>query len=110
MTLPPLLPKKPRRSSRVRCPSHLKWVRKHRCVIAGCINIPSEAAHVRSGTDGSTGVKPSDKWAVSLCGPHHRQQHKWGELSFDRYYLTNLKALAEEFARKSPHRRKLEGK
>ena len=110
MTLPSLLPKKPRRSSRVRCPSHLRWVRSFRCCVPGCKNTDIQAAHVRKGTDGSTAEKPSDRWAISLCSHHHDQQHLSGEVTFEGWWNINLKALAEEFARKSPHRRKLEGK
>lgn len=56
------------------------------------------------------GEKPSDKWAISLCWLHHRASHSRGEMSFESDYNLDLKALAGEFARKSPHRRKLEGK
>lgn len=56
------------------------------------------------------GVKPSDRWTISLCGGpdgHHAEQHRIGEPSFEKKYAINMKALAEEFARKSPHAPKL---
>ena len=110
MTLPPLLPKKPRRSSRVRCEAHLRWIRKHACCVPGCDGTIIEAAHVRVGTDGSMGEKPSDKWAISLCWQHHRISHSHGEMSFESDHNLDLKALAEEFAQRSPYRKRLEGK
>ena len=56
------------------------------------------------------GEKPSDRWAISLCWTHHRSQHSHGEMSFESEHNLDLKALAEEFAKRSPHRKRLEGK
>src|ERR1700740_947095 len=43
---------------------------------------PSEAAHVRTGTESGVGVKPGDRYAVPLCSACHARQHRIGELSF----------------------------
>jgi hypothetical protein len=47
---------------------------------------PSEAAHVRSGADGGTGLKPSDRYSLPLCASCHRTgrgaQHTIGEARF----------------------------
>ena len=59
------------------------------------------------GTDGGQGIKPSDRWVVSLCRAHHAEQHGIGERAFEGRYGLELVALAEEFARGSPHRRAL---
>lgn len=56
------------------------------------------------------GEKPSDKWVISLCGECHLSQHALGEQAFERIHKIDMRVLAEEFARKSPHRLKLEGK
>ena len=93
---------KPRRS-----PAHRAWVRGHACSACGS-EFGIECAHVRTGTDGGVGIKPSDKWCISLCGVCHRKQHEVGEESFERAWGINMKALAEEFYRASPHRMKLE--
>jgi hypothetical protein len=93
---------KPRRS-----PAHRAWVRGHACSACGSQS-GIECAHVRAGTDGGVGIKPSDKWCISLCGVCHRKQHEVGEESFERAWGINMKALAEEFYRASPHRMKLE--
>ena len=45
-----------------------------------------EAAHVRRGTDGAMGVKPSDNYALPLCEAAHRLQHKIGEESFEMLF------------------------
>jgi hypothetical protein len=82
-------------------------VRRHQCSVRGCRRGPIECAHVRTGTDGGAGLKPSDKWAISLCAFHHREQHRIGEKAFERKHSLDLAALAAEFARRSPHRLKL---
>jgi len=86
-----------------RCQGHLSWVRRHRCCVSGCLCLPIEAAHVRKGTDGGTRLKPSDRWVVSLCALHHREQHSTGEQQFEHKYDFDLKTLANEFARRSPY-------
>jgi hypothetical protein len=44
---------------------HLAFVRQLPCVVCGKA-AASEAAHVRSGSDGGAGMKPSDRYSVSL--------------------------------------------
>lgn len=107
MTLPARLHRKPKRDNRVRSAAHLKWVRTFRCVVPGCDKTPIEAAHVRNYTDGGMGMKPGDDWTVSMCRDHHREQHRIGEIGFALGHGINLAALAQEFAVKSPHLRKL---
>ena len=85
------------------CPSHRAWVRRHHCCVPGCLLTPIECAHVRSGTDGGTALKPSDRWTVSLCRTHHAEQHRLGEAAFEQRHGIDLRALAEAFARRSPH-------
>lgn len=100
--------KRPRRkvSPRV-CQAHRAWVRRHHCSIPGCLRRPIECAHVRSGTNGGTGLKPADCWLISLCRYHHAEQHRLGETSFAARYELDLIALAREFASRSPHAGKL---
>lgn len=64
--------------------------------------MPIEVAHVRRGTDGGTGLKPSDCWTISLCHTHHASQHALGEASFEALHSIDMKALAREFAAASP--------
>jgi hypothetical protein len=90
-----------------RSPAHRKWIRGHVC--CGCESSTAiECAHVRDGTDGGMGIKPSDRWTVSLCRDCHTRQHQIGEASFEKERGINLKALAEAFFKASPHRGKLE--
>lgn len=89
------------------CPAHRAWVRRHHCSVQSCNRMPIECAHVRTGADGGTSLKPSDKWVISLCVHHHREQHRIGEMSFQARYGLDLRKLAAEFARRSPHWRKL---
>lgn len=100
----------------IRCPGHLKWVRGHECATCpspivsryGSASHPPgyrcEAAHVRTGTDGGTGMKPGDNWAIPLCHDHHQQQHRIGEKAFEAIYHIDMKKIAETFWRLSPHR------
>jgi hypothetical protein len=60
---------------------HLAFVRQLPCVACGKA-APSEAAHVRTGTDIGVGIKPGDRYAVPLCSACHVRQHRIGELSF----------------------------
>ena len=89
------------------CPSHRAWVRRHHCCVAGCLAITIECAHVRTGTDGGVGLKPSDRWTVSLCSMHQAEQHRIGERRFEARHGLNLRELATSFALRSPHRQRL---
>ena len=60
---------------------HLAFVRQLPCVVCGKA-APSDAAHVRSGSDGGAGMKPADRYCVSLCTDCHALQHQFGELTF----------------------------
>ena len=110
MTLPAkIISDKPGKPGRLRCPAHLKFVRSHRCCVPHCDRRPIEAAHVRAGTDPQAlGSKPGDNWTISLCSHHHAEQHRIGEHNFGIEYNLSMKALAEEFWAKSPHRRRAE--
>lgn len=101
-----------RNPDRVRSPAHRAWVRGHECACKAtlgmsCCEGPVECAHVRTGTDGGTGIKPSDVWCVPLCRWHHREQHVFGEPAFENLMRINLKAIAERLAAQSPALRRL---
>lgn len=112
-----LPPKKPKQRMGLRdevreYPGHRKWVRTFSCSVPGCMEGPIESAHVRRGVPaaeaGGTGLKPHDKWCISLCAEHHREQHAIGEASFAAKYHVDLIARARAFQRASPHRQKWE--
>lgn len=90
-----------------RSPGHCNFVRGHECSVPGCHERPIEVAHVRDGTGGGMSVKPSDRWVISLCRDHHSEQHRHGEISFSIKHKIDMKALAEAFAKASPHWPKL---
>lgn len=85
MARPPRIPRDvaaPTRSSDPRRDrGHLALIRRLPCIACGRDG-QTEAAHVRNGTDGGTGLKPSDRWCVPLCGACHRRQHSVGEVTF----------------------------
>jgi hypothetical protein len=60
---------------------HLAFVRQLPCVACGKA-APSDATHVRTGTDGGVGMKPGVRYAVPLCTACHAKQHRVGELTF----------------------------
>jgi hypothetical protein len=60
---------------------HLAFIRLLPCVACGKAAL-SEAAHVRTGTDGGVGMKPGDRYTVPLCTACHAKQHRLGELTF----------------------------
>ena len=107
LRFPGRLPLEHRKSTARTCAAHRAWVRRHRCSVPGCKRLPIECAHVRRGTDGGLGLKPSDKWTISLCQFHHLEQHEIGESAFEARHDLNLLQLAEEFTKRSPFRVKL---
>lgn len=104
LLLPRLRPKPRREAKNRNCAGHRAWVRRHGCSVRSCNRGPVHCAHVRMGTDGGVGMKPSDRWTISLCDLHHREQHNIGETAFQAKYDLDLLALAKEFAVRSPFR------
>lgn len=96
-----------RKDAGKRSPAHRKWIRGHACSACGS-TVAIECAHVRVGTDGGMGHKPSDRWTISLCKDCHTRQHQIGEPAFEAEHKINMRGLAEAFFRASPHRHKLE--
>lgn len=107
LRFPGYLPPAPVKKTSRTCAAHRAWVRRHRCCVRSCLGQPIECAHVRSGTDGGLGLKPSDRWTISLCRSHHLEQHEIGETAFEARYELNLRELAGEFSRRSPYRVKM---
>lgn len=69
---------------RVQSENYLSFIRILPCCICG-ENTSVEACHIRYGDRRAAkrptgmGEKPDDRWAVPLCGHHHREQHSFGE-------------------------------
>ena len=87
---------------------HLAFIRTLPCFACGRTGY-SEAAHVRSGTDGGVGTKPSDRWSLPLCcGPEgcHATQHRVGELAFYSDLRIDPLSVAEALHRVSGDRAK----
>jgi hypothetical protein len=108
MNLPRRIPKAPKRTDRIRCPAHLKFVRSFACSIPGCNGRPIEAAHIRLGAHAGMSQKPDDSRAISLCTDHHRQAHNKGEETFAAMYQLDYDKLITHFVSRSPHRQKLQ--
>ena len=87
------------RQPRERDEKHLDYIRSLPCCICGD-DTTVEAAHIRTGSISHdkphTGMaeKPSDKWAVPLCGKHHREQHSMNEMDFWKCHGVNPFILA----------------
>jgi len=99
-----------REPSQIRCPAHLQFVRGHECCVKGFFGHVCkgkiEAHHVRLGTDGGIGLKPSDRWAVPLCVTAHKILHDGGQITFENRWNIDLKEIAEGLAGRSPALRK----
>lgn len=65
--------------------THLAFIRTLPCV-ACLAPHKSQAAHIRRGGDGGTGIKPSDNRTISLCAKCHNFQHNSSELRFWNKY------------------------
>lgn len=98
-----------RERPQLRSPQHLRFIKSHECSITGKHDCEGrvEACHVRTGTDGGTGVKPSDNFTVPLCSKAHAEQHNIGEPSFEHRYGISMKLIAATLWLRSPARRKL---
>jgi hypothetical protein len=91
------------KSPRVRDENYLDYIRSLRCCICGD-DTSVEAAHLRVGSvnDGKQPAgmaqKSSDRWALPLCGRHHREQHATGnEMEFWLSYAIDPFALAMHY-------------
>lgn len=87
------------RTGRFKSQKHRDYVRTFACTMCGS-TAAIEVAHVRLGSDGAMGRKPSDYYCVSLCRDCHDEQHRVGEQTFWR--LQNVPAIIDEFNRTSP--------
>lgn len=83
---PPRIPrtgiKTKRKPNPRRAAQHLAFVRSLGICLACGARGPVEAMHVRSGTDGGMGMKPSDRYAVPGDHTCHMEQHRIGEVTF----------------------------
>jgi uncharacterized protein (DUF2237 family) len=64
---------------------------------------PTVAHHVRTGTNGGTGMKPSDGWCVPICPAHHSEAHRLGIATFEDTYAVDLRHIAATLASQSPY-------
>jgi hypothetical protein len=75
------------RQPRKKDPRFLAWLRTMPCLLCGD-NVSVEACHVRKGDlardkrQTGAGEKPDDRWALPMCGTHHRYSHHMGEPAF----------------------------
>jgi hypothetical protein len=83
-------------------PRHRRWVKSHGCCVPGCDATSVDFAHLRSCANAGMDQKPHDIFGVSLCRYHHIEQHRLGVDAFELKYGIDLRALAVEFARRSP--------
>lgn len=101
-----------RKPSQFRSLEHLRFVRLQPCNISGsmghCCIGPMQACHVRTGTDGGAGVKPSDYHTISLCAGAHAEQHSIGESAFEKRYGIDMRNIAAFLWKISPARMRME--
>lgn len=101
--LPPRRHKKQNRSDRWKSQTHCTFLRKFAC--SACHSESGiEVSHIRIGTDGGLGRKPSDYYAIPLCKDYHTALHTDGEATFYRTAKIDAHALAEAFCNASPKR------
>jgi hypothetical protein len=81
-------------------PSYEQWVRGLHCVLAGepghvCTG-KIQVCHIRTGTDGGMGQKPSSFYVFPACaGAHISDQHQHGERDFQKRHGIDLMKIAE---------------
>lgn len=85
----------PQRKKPERNKDHLEFIRQLPCLVCGD-NTSTEAAHIRSGTDGGMGMKPSDKFVIPMCHTCHAMQHNYGErVYWGQFHISPLEVAAE---------------
>lgn len=78
---------------------YLSWLRKQKCVVSG--ELAQVAHHVRLGTNGGKGIKPSDYFCIPLLNEYHTHGthalHIIGEESFFRIFrLDKIKLFKDQ--------------
>lgn len=61
---------------------YLNWIREQPCVVTGMMGETIVAHHVRVGTGGGMGLKPSDYFCVPLDSHQHMLLHQIGERTY----------------------------
>lgn len=87
------------KQKKIRSEKHRRFIASLPCLKCG--DSPCDAAHVRIGTGGGMGLKPSDCYAVPLCRKHHQEQHSGGERTFWGKKLDRLDDLMNALYAKS---------
>jgi hypothetical protein len=78
---------------RIRSEAHRRFVASLLCCGCGA-QPPTQAAHLRSGGAGGTGLKPCDSLTLPLCAACHSRQHHTSEAEFFGN-IDRVKALAK---------------
>lgn len=91
-----------------RFPSHLAWLRKRPCLLAGkpghdCEG-KIEAAHVDHAGGKGMSLKVADYHTVPLCSMSHASLHMAGPKTWQMRHGVNLIDAAAAYAKASPHR------
>lgn len=81
------------KNKRIRDRKHLAFIRELFCCV--CLAPEPQAAHIRVGNSGGTGLKPGDDCTIPMCAKCHAKQHSFGEYFYWRSALTNAQQLAE---------------
>jgi len=69
--------------------------------VPGCDEGPIEFAHIRTAANSGTGLKPHDRYGISLFHAHHSEAHDKGHATFAKKYGSDLLGLANEFTQKT---------
>ena len=78
-----------------------------RCLFCGS-KYSVQAHHIRLGTDGGIGLKPSDYYTIPLCVTHHKEVHDKGEFStYNKYKRFFMNKEPKDFARDFLYLKKL---
>lgn len=85
---------------------HQKFVRGFVCVCFGKLDhICSdriECAHYRTAANSGKSLKPHDAWTFPACSEAHAEQHRIGQLAFQKKYGLDLPKICQSIAKVSP--------
>ncbi len=82
------------KEKKVRDEAHRKFIATLPCLVSR-VHGRTQCAHIRSGTGGGMGIKPSDEFCVPLSVEEHAKQHRIGESKYWGEHLPNAIAIAK---------------
>lgn len=95
-----------KRSPEREWPKHERFIRSLSCILSEgwehvCIG-KVRCCHYRSAANSGTGIKPPAWYTFPACDQAHGEQHRIGQIAFEKKYAISLEKIALGLAKISP--------